>query len=106
MSFTDDAAARIAATTEALRDAFDRGAQAEQLLMMAALRAAPPLPPTDAQIDAAVDRFLAWRLPDDFTPDGGVSFIKPGNRMSWPIGTNLLTATQAKAMLVHIFRQP
>lgn len=27
-----------------------------------------------AELDAAVDRFLGWRLPDDFSPDCGVSF--------------------------------
>lgn len=55
------------------------------------------------QIDAMVDRFLAWKLPKDFQPDGGISF-KPSvtHPESWPIGTNLLTAVQARAMLEHI----
>ena len=52
-----------------------------------------------------VDRFLSWKLPADFYPDGGVSFA-PGhaNQSSpwWPVGTNLLTSTQATAMLAHV----
>ena len=49
-----------------------------------------------------VSRFLTWRLPDDFAPDGGVSFVKPNHPNSWPVGTNLLTATQARQMLEHV----
>lgn len=52
--------------------------------------------------DAIVDRFLSWRLPDDFNPDCGVSFVKPNHPTSWPVGTNLLTATQARQMLEHV----
>lgn len=49
-----------------------------------------------------VDRFLSWALPEDFQPDGGVSFEKPNHAASWPVGTNLLTATQARKMLEHV----
>lgn len=49
-----------------------------------------------------VDRFLKWRLPEDFRPDGGVSFVQPNHPHSWPVGTNLLTATQAREMLEHV----
>lgn len=55
--------------------------------------------------DDMVSRFLAWRLPDDFSPDGGVKFDRPPYPFpapQWPSGTNLLTATQARAMLEHI----
>ena len=52
-----------------------------------------------------VDRFLCWKLPADFYPDGGVSFA-PGyttpSSPNWTTGTNLLTATQAAAMLDHV----
>ncbi len=52
-----------------------------------------------------VDRFLCWKLPADFYPDGGVSFA-PGHTTpsspNWTTGTNLFTATQAKAMLEHV----
>jgi len=48
-----------------------------------------------------VSRFLAWRLPDDFSPDASISFNPPENAKGthwWPTGTNLFTASQAKAM--------
>lgn len=56
--------------------------------------------------DEMVNRFLNWRLPDDFQPDCGVSFVKPNHHTSWPVGTNLLTAVQARQMLEHVLREP
>lgn len=63
------------------------------------------------RISAMVDRFLGWKLPKTFGPDCGISF-KPSNGMTreeayekvgwWPIGTNLLTATEAREMLEHV----
>ena len=61
------------------------------------------------QIDQMVNRFLGWKLPKDFAPDAGISF-KPtepyeGDELGnswWPIGTNLLTADQARAMISHM----
>jgi hypothetical protein len=57
--------------------------------------------------DEMLNRFLSWKLPIDFSPDCGISFDgrKPDQwnpDKGWPIGTNLLTATQAKAMLEHV----
>lgn len=56
-----------------------------------------------AAIKRYVDRFLAWKLPGDFTPDGGITFdssrVHPNH---WPSGTNLLDARQAEAMLRHV----
>jgi hypothetical protein len=51
-----------------------------------------------------VDRFLRWKLPQDFVPDAGISFLPMGERAShhWPIGTNLLHAGQAKEMLEEV----
>jgi hypothetical protein len=63
---------------------------------------APSIPEkhmTDEQLNAAVDRFLWWRLPDTFAPDCGISFTKPNHPNSWPVGTDLFTATEAKEML-------
>lgn len=63
---------------------------------------------TDAQIKHMVDRFLSWRLPKDFNPDAGISFERDYNQHTpWPakhepVGTNLLTATQAEAMIRHM----
>jgi hypothetical protein len=55
--------------------------------------------PTAFPLDAMVDRFLWWRLPDTFSPDSGISFTKPNPPNSWPTGTNLFTAEEARAML-------
>ena len=57
--------------------------------------------------DEMVIRFLSWSLPKDFAPDCGISFDgrKDENwcwNKTWPVGTNLLTADQAKAMLEHV----
>jgi hypothetical protein len=52
-------------------------------------------------IKKMVDRFLGWKLPKDFYPDAGISFKQPSNPEWWPIGTNLLTADQAKAMFEY-----
>lgn len=64
------------------------------------------------QIDAMVDRFLGWKLPDDFCPDAGISFDpeynvecmakqgKPPMRHE-PVGTNLLTADQVRQMFEY-----
>jgi hypothetical protein len=63
--------------------------------------------------DEMVNRFLSWKLPEDFHPDAGISFsplfnveynaklgIPPARHQ--PIGTNLFNADQARAMLEHV----
>jgi len=50
-------------------------------------------------IKIAVNRFLGWKLPDDFSPDGGISF-KKGQFDT--IGTNLFTAQQAQEMFEYV----
>ena len=59
---------------------------------------------TEEQLNEMVNRFLGWKLPSDFAPDAGVSFkpTYPHDSPHWPIGTNLLTAEQAKAMIKHM----
>lgn len=65
---------------------------------------------TKEQMDAMVDRFLGWKLPKTFSPDCYVKFdrelmarqVAP----SWPVGTNLLTADEARAMLEHVLHEP
>jgi hypothetical protein len=63
---------------------------------------------TDEQIKHMVEKFLVWKLPDDFNPDGGISFQRvfnegtPYESVSSPSGTNLLNYTQAKLMICHI----
>lgn len=55
-----------------------------------------------AVIKDAVNRFLGWKLPKDFDPDCGISFNPmEASGGSWPIGTSLFTADQAKAMFEH-----
>lgn len=63
---------------------------------------------TEDQITRMVNRFLMWELPEDFRPDGGIHFEAIGNEGTplehrrRPVGTNLLTASQAKAMVTHM----
>lgn len=60
---------------------------------------------TEAQIKHMVSRFLAWKLPENFRPDGGISFERPRYKDTvypMPLGTNLLDATQADAMVRHM----
>jgi acetone carboxylase gamma subunit len=60
----------------------------------------------DEQITHMVNRFLQWKLPNDFCPDCGIHFdadaakkLNPNNHTYEPIGTNLLSADQAKEMV-------
>lgn len=59
----------------------------------------------DAQIKHMAEQFLRWKLPENFNPDGGISFEPIGNAGSQyefkrePTGTNLFDYTQAKAMV-------
>lgn len=61
-----------------------------------------------ALIERMVDRFLAWKLPVNFTPDAGISFKANYNEGTAypmkhePVGTNLFTAVQAEAMVRHM----
>jgi len=63
---------------------------------------------TDAKIAHMANRFLNWKLPDGFNPDGGISFEKIGNKGTpheykrEPVGTNLLGYADAVAMVRHM----
>jgi hypothetical protein len=63
---------------------------------------------TEAQIKHMVNRFLTWKLPENFNPDAGISFKPDFNENTpWPkkhqpYGTNLLDAVQAEAMVRHL----
>lgn len=63
---------------------------------------------TEAQIKHMVDRFLSWKLPEDFSPDAGISFAPFFNSYGGqpdrhnPIGTNLFTAAQARTMIEYL----
>lgn len=57
-------------------------------------------------LDETVNRFLAYKFPANINPDGGLSFdpkIRNGHAQCEPQGTNLLDATQAREMFLHIF---
>ncbi len=57
----------------------------------------------EAQIEHMVQRFLRWRLPENFNPDGGIIFSHTsGGRTNQPVGTNLFDYQQAKAMVIHM----
>lgn len=62
----------------------------------------------DDQIKHMVDRFLSWRLPENFAPDAGISFKQtfndhlPQPTKHNPTGTNLFDATQADAMVRYM----
>ena len=57
----------------------------------------------DEYIKRMVDEFLSWTLPTDFVPDAGIRFYPPDAQYahSWPTGTNLFTADQARTMFEH-----
>ena len=63
---------------------------------------------TDDQIKHMVDRFLSWKLPNNFNPDAGISFKASFNEHTAhpskrePSGTNLFDATQADAMVRYM----
>jgi hypothetical protein len=56
----------------------------------------------DAMVKHMVGRFLTWKLPEHFSPDNGIRFTPPDPRYPWPVGTNLLDAIQAEAMVRHM----
>ena len=60
---------------------------------------------TDDQIKYMVERFLGWRLPQNFRPDAGISYTRPNYPASvdaTPSGTNLFDATQADVMVRYM----
>ena len=63
---------------------------------------------TSEQIEYMVQRFLGWRLPENFNPDAGISFKPYFNEhtdhpmKSEPTGTNLFDYGQAKEMIRYL----
>jgi hypothetical protein len=98
-SLADAEAPNVAAAIRAI-------AQPEDDMMPPVRAATPPL--SDQHIKRMVDRFLGWRLPENFRPDGGISFKPtfndhlPQPMKHEPSGTNLFDATQAEAMVRHM----
>jgi hypothetical protein len=56
--------------------------------------------------------FLKWKLPEQFSPDGGIKFEATGNKGTpheyfyRPTGTNLFTFPQAMAMFQDLLSDP
>lgn len=63
---------------------------------------------SEDQIKHMVQRFLGWKLPQNFSPDGGISFKQTFNEhtdhpmVHEPSGTNLLDVNQAEMMVRHM----
>jgi hypothetical protein len=59
-------------------------------------------------IEHMVNRFLSWKLPEDFAPDGGISFNGVANKgtkhefVHEPSGTNLFDYNQAYKMVENM----
>ena len=76
--------------------------------LLAAQAPADTPPPSKSQIKHMVERFLMWKLPENFNPDCGISFKKSYNENTpypakhEPVGTNLFDATQAEAMVRYM----
>lgn len=80
-------------------------------IVSALTRPSPPTeakPVSDAQIKHMVERFLRWKLPEHFSPDGGISFQRDYNQNTpypakhEPVGTNLFDYNQATEMVRHM----
>lgn len=95
--------------------------EAKDCFVRSALDRAPNVLIEEAQrarigidVDAMVNRFLGWKLPEDFHPDCGITFKREsdyehpefGRTKFEPTGTNLFHAGQAKAMFEHALGSP
>jgi len=70
----------------------------------AAIVASVPGEQEPVDIEKAVSRFLGWKLPATFSPDGGASFKPPypPDSPHRPTGTNLFNADEARQMLEYV----
>lgn len=64
--------------------------------------------PDNSLAQQMANRFLGWRLPEEFHPDGGITFKRtfndhlPTPSKHEPTGTNLFDATQARQMVDYM----
>ena len=85
----------------------DRGANYNVCHELPVSKSHPNKPTIEgALINQMVHRFLCWTLPEDFCPDGGITFDREGSLYNWPTGTNLLNALQARALMRHVLSDP
>jgi hypothetical protein len=57
------------------------------------------------EVKVAVDRFLGWKIPTTFSPDCHIHFDRASadlQGVSWPTGTNLFNAEEARTMFEHV----
>lgn len=78
-------------------------AETEILRLRAAIQSDGVLVPTKTMID----RFLSWPLPKSFNPDCGIRFDgrkddEWNKNKTWPVGTNLFSADEARQMLEYV----
>jgi hypothetical protein len=65
---------------------------------------------TEEQIKHMAEQFLRWKLPENWHPDGGISFDPVANAGTLyeykrePSGTNLFDYNQAVAMVRHMLK--
>ena len=88
------------------QDGYGDNPDARPLYAFPGAQAQPAQNVPDDVVEQAVNRFLSWKLPKDFHPDGGMVFIPTKGRgydsPHWPVGTNLLNAQQAREMLRYV----
>ncbi len=81
--------------------------------MIDKLRIAFGVATVDDLVKEMANRFLCWKLPKDFYPDAGISFVPEYNKEYMekqglppmrhePFGTNLFHAGQAEEMVRHM----
>jgi hypothetical protein len=94
---------------EALAECYRLGYERMRALASPSESAPQPTPPSKDQIEYMVQRFLNWRLPENFSPDAGISFkatfndhMPFGPMKHNPVGTNLFDANQATAMVRYM----
>jgi hypothetical protein len=65
-------------------------------------------PISEERLRKMVDRFIGWKIPQSFGPDGYITFDREKAKASvyWPTGTNLLSCTEAEEMLRYMLEQP
>lgn len=74
-------------------------------LLRSLIRAKSEPDPKEEAVKQMAQRFLAWKLPENFHPDAGISYQRPNYAPqidATPHGTNLLNAEQAEAMVRHL----
>ncbi len=87
-----------------------RDSIADSVPAVAAEPRAPQAPSLDREClkmkvtEEMVNRFLSWKMPESFGPDCYVMFHREKAKRAnqWPVGTNILTAPEARAMLEHV----